>query len=81
MDVCVGLFAKLVPSFSPQVLTAQAKNSLQEASAKFAFEQFTENELLVNITDHVLVPKHEVRERKGGVSNTSRTHCNPNPNP
>mmetsp|Transcript_18858 Transcript_18858/g.64222 ORF Transcript_18858/g.64222 Transcript_18858/m.64222 type:complete len:211 (-) Transcript_18858:64-696(-) len=43
-----------------QVLTAQAKNSLQEASSKFSIEQFTEAELLVNITEHSLVPKHEV---------------------
>lgn len=43
-----------------QVLTSQARNSLQEASSKYFIEQFTENELLVNITEHTLVPKHEV---------------------
>jgi DNA-directed RNA polymerase I, II, and III subunit RPABC1 len=42
-----------------QSLTPFAKQSLLECQAqKFYIEQFQESELLVNITDHVLVPEH-----------------------
>ena len=42
-------------------LTACAKSALQEVFApKFLIEQFQEQELLVNITEHNLVPSHEV---------------------
>ena len=42
-----------------QSLTPFAKQSLLECQAqKFFIEQFQETELLVNITDHVLVPEH-----------------------
>ena len=42
-------------------LTAFAKSALQEVFApKFLIEQFQEQELLVNITEHTLVPSHEV---------------------
>ena len=42
-------------------LTAFAKSALQEVFApKFLIEQFQEQELLVNITEHNLVPSHEV---------------------
>ena len=42
-----------------QSLTPFAKQSLLECQAqKFYIEQFQETELLVNITDHVLVPEH-----------------------
>ena len=45
----------------PTSLTAFAKSALQDVFApKFMIEQFQEQELLVNITEHVLVPKHEV---------------------
>jgi DNA-directed RNA polymerase I, II, and III subunit RPABC1 len=32
--------------------------AIAEFSSKFKIEQFTETELLVNITEHQLVPKH-----------------------
>ena len=45
----------------PTALTAFAKSALQDVFApKFLIEQFQEQELLVNITEHVLVPQHEV---------------------
>ena len=45
----------------PTALTAFAKSALQDVFApKFMIEQFQEQELLVNITEHTLVPKHEV---------------------
>ena len=39
-------------------LTAFARQALQEMAPKYKLEQFTETELLVNITEHILVPKH-----------------------
>ena len=45
-----------------QSLTPFARQSLLECQAqKFYIEQFQEAELLVNITDHVLVPEHILR--------------------
>mmetsp|Transcript_4462 Transcript_4462/g.11590 ORF Transcript_4462/g.11590 Transcript_4462/m.11590 type:complete len:155 (-) Transcript_4462:1143-1607(-) len=45
----------------PTALTPFAKSALQDVFApKFMIEQFQEQELIVNITEHVLVPKHEV---------------------
>jgi DNA-directed RNA polymerase I, II, and III subunit RPABC1 len=45
----------------PTALTAFAKSALQDVFApKFLIEQFQEQELLVNITEHNLVPKHQV---------------------
>ncbi len=45
----------------PTALTAFAKSALQDVFApKFMIEQFQEQELLVNITEHVLVPEHKV---------------------
>jgi len=41
-------------------ITAYAKKILQESAPRINVEQFQEEELLVNITEHVLVPKHEV---------------------
>lgn len=43
-------------------LTPQAKGAVEKLSAgdRAKIEVFLENELLVNITKHVLVPKHEV---------------------
>eukprot|EP00013_Stygamoeba_regulata_P022198 CAMPEP_0177644190 /NCGR_PEP_ID=MMETSP0447-20121125/8550_1 /TAXON_ID=0 /ORGANISM="Stygamoeba regulata, Strain BSH-02190019" /LENGTH=209 /DNA_ID=CAMNT_0019146523 /DNA_START=50 /DNA_END=679 /DNA_ORIENTATION=- len=40
--------------------TPYAKQALQEMSGKLVLETFQETELLVNITQHVLVPQHVV---------------------
>ena len=37
-----------------------AKQTLAEVSSSFAIEHFLENELLVDITEHELVPQHVV---------------------
>mmetsp|Transcript_21427 Transcript_21427/g.59502 ORF Transcript_21427/g.59502 Transcript_21427/m.59502 type:complete len:203 (-) Transcript_21427:187-795(-) len=44
----------------PGDLTSFAKTSLQDISSKYYIEQFKEYELLVNITQHVLVPEHRL---------------------
>merc|ERR1711862_804600 len=41
-----------------QSLTALARTAIQEATSKMRIEVFAENELVVNITEHELVPKH-----------------------
>jgi len=41
-----------------QGMSSFAKQALAEMAPKFRLEQFTETELLVNITEHSLVPKH-----------------------
>jgi DNA-directed RNA polymerases I, II, and III subunit RPABC1 len=41
-------------------LTPHARQSLQTVSKKFKIEYFKESELLVDITEHELVPKHVV---------------------
>jgi DNA-directed RNA polymerase I, II, and III subunit RPABC1 len=41
-----------------QPLTAFAKSAVAEASPKLEIEVFMESELIVNITQHELVPKH-----------------------
>eukprot|EP00301_Raphidiophrys_heterophryoidea_P016808 c26467_g1_i1.p1 GENE.c26467_g1_i1~~c26467_g1_i1.p1 ORF type:complete len:220 (-),score=47.83 c26467_g1_i1:243-866(-) len=42
-------------------LGAKAKSSIQEVQGKdFRIEEFLENHLLINITEHELVPKHTV---------------------
>jgi len=43
-----------------QPLTPLARTAIQEAMAKMRIEVFAENELIVNITDHELVPQHVV---------------------
>jgi DNA-directed RNA polymerase I, II, and III subunit RPABC1 len=43
-----------------QQLTPFAKQAVQEASVKIDMEIFHEKELIVNISQHYLVPKHEV---------------------
>ncbi|KAA8493833.1 DNA-directed RNA polymerases II and IV subunit 5A [Porphyridium purpureum] len=41
-------------------LTPSAKDAVSIMSSQYRLELFAQNELLVNITQHVLVPKHEV---------------------
>ncbi|XP_047336926.1 DNA-directed RNA polymerases II and IV subunit 5A-like [Impatiens glandulifera] len=41
-------------------LNAFAKTCLSEISSKFHLEVFKESELLVNVTEHVLVPEHQL---------------------
>lgn len=42
-----------------QPLTSFAKNAMAEFQGQFDLETFQENELLVNIMKHVLVPEHK----------------------
>ena len=42
----------------PAKITQQAKQKLQDISKEFPIEIFTVSELVVNITEHELVPKH-----------------------
>ena len=41
-------------------MTPSAKQSLLDMAPKYVLEQFLESELLVNITEHDLVPEHVV---------------------
>jgi DNA-directed RNA polymerase I, II, and III subunit RPABC1 len=41
-------------------MTPSAQKVIQEMAPKYQVEIFQEMELIVNITKHVLVPKHEV---------------------
>ena len=45
-------------------LTPFAKQCLLDLMPKLHIEQFTENELLVNITQHVLVPEHRILSKE-----------------
>ena len=42
-------------------LTPFSKQVLQAMEEDYLIEQFQEEELLVNITKHILVPEHKVR--------------------
>jgi hypothetical protein len=61
-------------------LTAFAKQCLAEMAPKYVIEVFQEAELLVNITQHVLVPKHQVRQcrtpQTGSLRTVHRACCN-----
>ena len=48
-------------------LTPFAKQSLNEMQPKYLIEVFQEQELQVNITKHVLVPKHQARPSSGSM--------------
>jgi len=41
-------------------MTPSARSALDDLAPKYILEQFMEQELLVNITEHQLVPDHEV---------------------
>ena len=41
-------------------LTPSAKKIVAQMSSKYLLEVFLESELIINITKHVLVPKHEI---------------------
>lgn len=43
-----------------QQLTAFARQALAEMAPRYMIEHFQEAELLVNITEHILVPKHKL---------------------
>lgn len=43
-----------------QGMTPSAKQSLSDMAPKYILEQFLESELLINITEHELVPEHIV---------------------
>ena len=43
-----------------KAMTPSATKVIQEMAPKYLLEVFAENELMVNITKHVLVPEHQV---------------------
>ena len=49
---------------SPTPLTAFAKAAVAEVASKFTIEPFLEQELLFNVTHHVLVPTHQVLSKE-----------------
>eukprot|EP00252_Welwitschia_mirabilis_P013138 TRINITY_DN29018_c0_g1_i1.p1 TRINITY_DN29018_c0_g1~~TRINITY_DN29018_c0_g1_i1.p1 ORF type:complete len:218 (+),score=24.09 TRINITY_DN29018_c0_g1_i1:213-866(+) len=49
----------------PGIITAQAKKALHEDSSRFRIEIFEDADLFMNITKHVLIPKHEILTEKG----------------
>ena len=47
-----------------QSLTPSANKLLQDTATSFQIHMFQERELIINVTKHVLVPKHEVLSSK-----------------
>merc|ERR1712226_1577589 len=41
-------------------MTPMSKNDINEMLPKYVIEKFTDQELLINITEHELVPMHQV---------------------
>nr|AJA90766.1 DNA-directed RNA polymerase IV fifth largest subunit [Ephedra trifurca] len=44
----------------PEKVTSQAKKAVKEISGDFLVEMFEETDLLLNITQHALIPEHEI---------------------
>ena len=44
----------------PGGMTPSAKSALGDMAPKYTLEQFMESELLINLTEHMLVPEHVV---------------------
>lgn len=59
-------------------ITPYAKQVLQGLQPRFFIEQFTESELLVNITQHVLVPKHVLLTDEQKVTLLKKYKLKPN---
>jgi DNA-directed RNA polymerase I, II, and III subunit RPABC1 len=55
-------------------LSPFAKQGIQKVASQFRVEVFLEMELLVNITHHELVPKHEVLSTEGKKQLLKRYH-------
>ena len=64
-----------LPAGAQVQLTAFAKQCLAEMAPKYVIEVFQEAELLVNITQHVLVPKHQVGKSKGSTRGRAECCC------
>jgi len=47
-----------------QTLTPSASKHLQDTARNFQIHMFQEQELVINVTKHVLVPKHELLSSK-----------------
>ena len=67
-------FTLTIARLPQAALTPFAKQSLNEMQPKYLIEVFQEQELQVNITKHVLVPKHQVRNIAASSSMPSASH-------
>jgi DNA-directed RNA polymerase I, II, and III subunit RPABC1 len=52
----------------PDKLGSAARKTLQEMSTEYGLEEFSESDLLVNITKHFLVPKHSIMSTEEKVA-------------